>query len=132
MSDYIGSFLNLYCHIIKAGQKLENIHLIYAMLLSLPHLTIWDVIKQNLLNKRKTLTLDMITTKLIAITNQTKQDCQAKKTEKKAKAEQLALFAKLKSLDTEDFSEGNKKRLKKGKIKPKPTDKYHTCHQKKH
>ena len=41
------------------------------MLLSLPYLTIWDVIKQNLLDKRKTLTLDMMTTKLIAVTNQT-------------------------------------------------------------
>lgn len=83
------------------------------MLLSLPYLTIWDVIKQNLLDKRKTLTLDMMTTKLIAVTNQTEWDCQAKKTEKKAKAEQLALFAKLESLDAEDFSGENKKRLKK-------------------
>ena len=69
MSDYIGSFLNLCCYIIEAGQKLEDIYLIHAMLLSLPHLTIWDVVKQNLLGKRKTLTLDMVI-------DQTEWDCQ--------------------------------------------------------
>jgi len=83
MSDHIGSFLNLHYHIIKAGQKPENIHLIYAMLFSLSHLTICDVVKQN---KRKTLTLDIVTAELITVTNQTEWNCQAEKTEKKAKA----------------------------------------------
>ena len=40
MSDYIGFFLNLHCCIVKAGQKLKDIHLIHTMLLSLSYLTI--------------------------------------------------------------------------------------------
>ena len=110
MSDHIGSFLNLHYHIIKAGQKPENIYLIYAMLFSLSHLTICDVVKQN---KRKTLTLDIVTVELITVTNQTEWNCQAEKTEKKAKAKQLALFAKLESLDAKGSSRGNKKKEQK-------------------
>jgi len=100
MSDHIGSFLNLCHHIIKAGQKLEDIHLIHAMLFSLSCLTIWDIVKQNLLDKRKTFIFNMVTTELIAVINQTERDCQAEKTEKKGKAKQLALFAKSRSSDT--------------------------------
>ena len=132
MSDYIGFFLNLHHHIIEVGQKLEDIHLIHPMLLSLPCLTIWDIVKQNLLDKRKILTLDMVTAELIAVTDWNKWDHQAEETEKKAKAEQLALFVKSGSSGVEGSSEGNKKRLKKSKRKPKPTDEYHRCHQKGH
>ena len=132
MSDYIGFFLNLHHHIIKAGQKLEDIYLIHPILLSLPCLTIWDIVKQNLLDKRKILTLDMVTAELIAVTDWNKWDHQAEETEKKAKAEQLALFVKSGSSGVEGSSEGNKKRLKKSKRKPKPTDEYHRCHQKGH
>ena len=128
MSDYIGFFLNLHYHIIEAGQKLEDIHLIHTMFLSLSCLTIWDIVNQNLLDKRNILTHDIVTAELIAVTDRNKWDHQAEETEKKAKAEQLALFVKSGSSDAEGSSGGNKKRLKKGKRKPKPTDEYYKYH----
>jgi len=73
-----------------------------------------------------------VTAELIAVTDRNKWDHQAEETEKKAKAEQLALFVKSGSSDAEGSSGGNKKRLKKGKRKPKPTDEYYRCHQKEH
>lgn len=45
-----------------------------------------------------------MTIKLIAITDQTKWDCQAEEIKKKAKTEQLALFVKSGSSDTRGFS----------------------------
>ena len=60
------------------------------------------------------VTIELI---IITVTNQNKQDCQTKETEKKAKAEQLALFAKSRSSDTRGSSRGNKKRLKESKKK---------------
>jgi len=35
MLDYIGSFLNLKCHIIEAGHKLDNILVAHVILYSL-------------------------------------------------------------------------------------------------
>ena len=130
MLDYIRPFLNLCYYIIKTSQKLKDIdiHLIYVILLSFPCLTVQDVIRQNLLDKEKNLTLNMMITKLITITNQNEQNCQVKKIEKKVKAEQLALLVK--SSDIKGSNRENKKNLKKGKRKSKPTDEYYTCHQK--
>ena len=132
MLDHIGSFLNLCYCIIKASQKLKDIHLIYSILLSLLYSTIQDIIRQNLLGKKKSVILNMMITKLITITDQNKQNCQVKKTEKKVKTEQLALLVKSGSSDTRGSDRENKKKLKKGKRKSKPTDEYHTCHQKRH
>jgi len=70
MSDHIRFFLNLYYCIIKAGQKFEDIYLIHAIFFSLPCLTIWDVVKQNLLDKEKIIILNMVTADLIAIIDQ--------------------------------------------------------------
>jgi len=67
ISDHIGYFLNLCHHIIEAGKKLDDIYVVYAILLSLPRSSIWDVIKQNLLDKGKALTLDMVSAKLISV-----------------------------------------------------------------
>jgi len=67
MSDHISYFLNLRCHIIEAGEKLDDIHVVHAILLSLPRSSIWDVVKQNLLDKEKTLTLDMVSAELISV-----------------------------------------------------------------
>lgn len=67
MSDHIRSSLSLCHQIIKAGQKIEDTHIVYVILLSVPHTGIWDLIKQNHLDKRKGLTLDMVTAELIAI-----------------------------------------------------------------
>jgi len=58
MSDHIGSFLQLRHCITESGQKLKDIHIVYAILLSLPCSGIWDVVKQNLLDKGSGLTLN--------------------------------------------------------------------------
>jgi len=47
MSDHIGSFLQLHHRITESGQKLEDIHIVHAILLLLPRSGIWDVVKQN-------------------------------------------------------------------------------------
>jgi len=92
MSDYIGYFLNLCHHIIEAGEKLDNIYVVHAILLPLPCSSIWDVIKQNLLDKGKALTLDIVSTKLISVHDHNEHDQVVEETKKKAKAEQLALL----------------------------------------
>ena len=56
MSDHIGSFLHLRCRINDSGQTLDDIHIIHAILFSLPCSSIWDIVKQNLLDKGTELT----------------------------------------------------------------------------
>jgi len=135
MSDHISYFLNLHHHIIEAGEKLDDIHVVHAILLSLPHSSIWDVIKQNLLDKGKALTLDMVSAELISVHDCNEHDQVVEETEKKAKAEQLALFAK-----TTGSSGNSAKKNKKGKSvdkskKPKvqpPRTQCNTCGQERH
>ena len=67
MSDHIGSSLSLCYRIIKAGQKIEDTHIVHVILLSVSHTGIWDLIKQSHLDKGKGLTLDMVTAELIAV-----------------------------------------------------------------
>jgi len=67
MSDHINYFLNLHRRITEAGEKLDDIHVVHAILLSSPHSSIWDVVKQNLLDKEKALTLDMVSVELISV-----------------------------------------------------------------
>jgi len=86
--------LNLKHHITKARHKLDNILVVYAILHSLPCSNIWDIIKQNLLDKGKALTLDLLSTELISVYNHTKHDRQANKNEKKSKSDQMLLLAK--------------------------------------
>ena len=45
MLDYIGSFLNSKRYITKAGHKLDDILVVYAILYSLPCSNIWDIVK---------------------------------------------------------------------------------------
>jgi len=93
MSDHISYFLNL-CHsIIEASEKLDNIHVVYAILLSLLCSIIWDVIKQNLLDKGKALTLNIVSTELISVHDHNEHDRNVEETKKKTKAKQLALTA---------------------------------------
>ena len=87
MSDHIGYFLNLRHYIIEAGEKLDDIHVVHAILLSLPRSSIWDVVKQNLLDKGKALTLDMVSAELISVHDRNERDQVVEETEKKAKAE---------------------------------------------
>ena len=94
MSDHIGLFLNLKHCIIEANDKLDDILVIYAIFHSLPHTNIWDVIRCNLLDKEKRLTLDILTAELISVHNYSECDHLADKKEKMLKSEQIALFTK--------------------------------------
>ena len=110
MSDHIGSFLNLKRRITEAGHKLEDILVIYAILHSLPRSNIWDVVKRNLLNKGKGLTLDVLTVELISVYDYSEHDHLADEKDKKAKSDQIALFTKPSS-----SSNDSRKREKKAK-----------------
>jgi len=94
MSDHIGSFLNLKHCITEAGHKLDNILVVHAILHSLPHSNIWDIVKQNLLDKEKAFTLDFLSAELISVHNHAERDHQANKNEKKSKSNQMLLLAK--------------------------------------
>ena len=58
----------------------------------LPHTNIWDIIKCNLLDKKKDLILDIFTVELISVHNYSKHNCLANKKKKMLKLEQIALF----------------------------------------
>ena len=94
MSKHIGFFLHLYCHINDSGQNLDNIYIVYMILLSLPWSGVWDVVKQDLLDKEMVLNLDIVTTELLLVPNYMKRKHNIEETEKKQKAKQLFLFAK--------------------------------------
>ena len=83
MSDHIGSFLHLCCYITESGQKLEDIHIVHAILLSLPHSGIWDIVKQNLLYKGSGLTLNAVIAKLLSVSDCIEREHQLDKSEKK-------------------------------------------------
>ena len=74
ISDHIGSFLNLKCRITEAGHKLDDILVVHAILYSLPCSNIWDVVRHNLLDKGKGLTLDILTAELISVHDCSKHD----------------------------------------------------------
>ena len=94
MSDHIRSFLNLKRRIIEAGHKLDDILVIHAILYSLPCTNIWDIVRCNLLDKEKGLTLDILSAELISVHNYSKHDCLANEKENMLKSEQMALFTK--------------------------------------
>ena len=74
MSDHIGSFLHLRRRINDSGQTLDDIHVIHAILLSLPRSGLWDIVKQNLLDKGTALTLDIVTTELLSVHDHTERE----------------------------------------------------------
>ena len=135
MSDHIGSFLNLKHHITEASHKLEDILVVYAILHSLPRSNIWDVVKQNLLNKGKGLILDVLTVELISVYNYSEHDRLANEKDKKAKSDQIALFTKPLSSSNDSRKRGKKaKHLDKGKkprTRPAGT-KCYVCSQERH
>jgi len=87
MSDHISSFLQLHHHITESGQKLENIHIVHAILLSLPCSGIWDVVKQNLLNKDSGLILNAVIAELLSVSDCIERECQLDESEKKQKTD---------------------------------------------
>jgi len=129
MSDHIGSFLYLRRRINDSGQTLDDIHVIHAILLSLLHSSLWDIVKQNLLDKGMALTLDIVTAELLSVHNRTEREHILDEMEKRQKSDQMALIAKS-SLNSSarGSTPGTKKKFKKGKFKPwkQPTDT--TCH----
>jgi len=116
MSDYIGSFLNLKRCIVEAGHKLNNILVVYAILHSFPRTNIWDIVRRNLLDKRKGLTLNILSAELISVHDYSEHDHLANKKENILKSEQMALFTK--SLSSSICS---KKRPWRGKSNDKPS-----------
>jgi len=129
MSDHIGSFLHLQHRINDSGQTLDDIHVIHAILLLLPRSGLWDIIKQNLLDKEMALTLDIVIAELLSVHNRTEREHILDETEKRQKYDQMALIAKS-SLNSSarGSTPGMKKKFKKGKLKPwkRPTNT--TCH----
>ena len=132
MFDYISSFLNLKYHITEASYKLDDILIIHAILYSLSCSNIWDVIKQNLLDKGKDLILDILTVKLISVHNYAKHDYLADENEKKAKYNQVVLFTR--SMSSLNNSKKREKKVKyfnkerKSKTQPSGT-KCYICNQ---
>ena len=108
--DYIGLFLNLKHCITKADHKLKDILVIHAILHSFPCFNIQDIVKQNLFDKEKDLTLDILTMELISIYKYSECNCLANKKNKKAKFDQIALFTK--SLLSSNDSRKKKKKVK--------------------
>jgi len=116
MSDHIGWFLNLKHCIIEAGHKLDDILVVHAILHSLPRTNIWDVVRHNLLDKGKGLTLDILSAELISVHDYSKHDCLANEKENMLKSEQTALFTKSSSSSTH-----SEKRPWRGKSNDKPS-----------
>jgi len=116
MSDHIGLFLNLKCRIIEAGHKLDDILVVHAILHSLPCTNIWDVVRCNLLDKGKGLTLDILSAELISVHDYSKRDCLVNEKENMLKSEQIALFTKSSSSSTH-----SEKRPWRGKSNDKPS-----------
>ena len=77
MSDHISSFLNLKCHITETRHKLDDILIVDTILYFLPYFNIQDIVKWNLLDKEKGLTLDILITDLISIHDYAKHNCLA-------------------------------------------------------
>jgi len=94
MLDHIGSFLSLKRHIVEAGHKLDDIFVVHAILHSFPCTNIWDVVRYNLLDKRKGLTLDILSAELIFVHDYSEHDHLANEKENMLKSEQMALFTK--------------------------------------
>jgi len=115
MSDHIGSFLNLKHHIVEAGHKLDDILVVHAILHSLSHTNIWNIVRRNLLDKGKGLTLDILSAKLIFVHDYSERDCLANEKENMLKSEQTALFTK-----SSLFSTHSEKRPWRGKSNDKP------------
>jgi len=132
MSDHIRSFLNLKHCIVEAGHKLDDILVVHAILHSLPHTNIWNIIRRNLLDKGKGLTLDILSAELISVHDYSKRDRLANEKENMLKSEQTALFTKSSLSSTH-----SEKRPWRGKSNNKPPicssgTKCHICGKKGH
>jgi len=118
MSDHIGSFLHLHCRINDSGQTLDDIHIIHAILFSLPCSSIWDIVKQNLLDKGTALNLDIVTAELLSVHDRMERERILDEMKKRQKSDQMALVAESSlRTSTKSNSPGMKKKFKKGHYK---------------
>ena len=67
---------------------------IHTILLSLPCSSIWDIVKQNLLDKGIALNLDIVTAELLFVHDCTERKQHLEQTETKQKTDWLTLFVK--------------------------------------
>jgi hypothetical protein len=75
MADHIAAMLNIKQQITNAGESLNDVHVTWAMVLSLPKTQPWDVIKIQLFDiEPAKLTIDTVSTKL-----QSEANCQTRK-----------------------------------------------------
>jgi len=77
MADHIAAMLDVKRQIEDAGERLEDLHLARAMILSLPKTQSWDIIKIQLFDVEPTkLTVDVVsgTRSYVCSKNQNLQD----------------------------------------------------------
>ena len=75
MADHIAAMLDIKRQIEDAGEKLEDVHVARAMVLSLPKTQSWDVIKIQLFDVEPAkLTVDAVGTKLQSEANRCTQE----------------------------------------------------------
>ncbi|KAG5728163.1 hypothetical protein E4T56_gene19311 [Termitomyces sp. T112] len=104
MADHIAAMLNIKNKITVASKELPNIYVAHALILSLPHMSSWDLIKIQLFG------MEMLTSKDVLTQLQAEYNCQFC-----GKESETALLASKKS-------DGKKKGQK-----PKADDKCHYC-----
>jgi hypothetical protein len=70
ITDHIAVMLGIKHQITDAGKQLEDLHVVQAIVLSLPKMKSWDVIKIQLFNiEPGKLTTELVSTKLQAEAN---------------------------------------------------------------
>jgi len=111
MADHVASMLNLWHKILAAGKDLSNIHVVQALVLLLPQMSTWDLIKIQLFNlDMMKLTSETITTTLQAEANHHQCDRTSK----------TAMLAAKKTFGSKG----------KSKLGPRPNNKCRHCHEK--
>jgi len=110
MDEHITSFLDLSHRIISAGEKLDDLHLARAMVLSLPKTPSWELVKIPLFELTM-LTSEAVSTRLLQEANRRKREKSGSET---------ALIARGKQ------KQGKGKGKSKGKG-AQPSDKCHRC-----
>ena len=112
MTDHIAAMLDIRNQIVQAGEKLDDLYIVWVMILLLLRTSSWDLIKIQLFNLKK-LTVKLVSTKLRVEANR----C----THERAQ-DQMALVA----------TAHQKPKGARGRAQAKPDDKCHTCHKKGH
>ena len=70
ISDHIAFYYDIHCHFLEADHNINDQTIINVMLMSLPDLPVWEIIKQSLLQQGKGLKIDDVSTKLSLVYEQ--------------------------------------------------------------